>query len=62
MCAARNQRLTKKKEDLRLSGLRILARLIARAHMASIAEEDSAPDGGAVVGREPLGGDGEHGR
>ncbi len=49
-----DQRLTKEQDAIRLRGLRILARMIVRAHMASLIEQDaerngsvpnSAPDG-----------------
>lgn len=55
----RKRRLTKEQEELRLSGLRILARLIARRHLAdqrrSVDEEAAAPVGDCApdVGAAP---------
>ena len=51
---SRDPRLTKEQNAMRLQGLRILARMIVRAHLASLVEQDaekkgsvpnSAPDG-----------------
>ena len=45
----KRRRLTKEQEELRLSGLRILARLIARRCLADVRsgtyEDSAAPDG-----------------
>lgn len=45
----KRRRLTREQEELRLSGLRILARLIARRYLADLQpdvdEEPTAPDG-----------------
>ena len=38
-------RLTKKQNEIRLRGLRILARIIVRAHLASLREADAARNG-----------------
>jgi hypothetical protein len=38
-------RLTKEQERIRLSGLRILARIIARAHLRSLIAEEAARSG-----------------
>ena len=56
----KKRRLTREQEELRLSGLRMLARLIARRCLADLQpgvdEESTAPDGdrtpGADVARE----------
>lgn len=52
--AHRDMRLTKEQEELRLAGLRILARLIVRARLASLM--DDAPDTacGAATGTRPA--------
>ena len=41
----RNPRLTKEQEAIRLKGLRILARIIVRAHLASLIESDAGGNG-----------------
>ena len=41
-------RLTKKQNEIRLRGLRILARMIVRAHMASLREADAGRNGSGV--------------
>ena len=51
------RRLTKEKEELRLSELRILARLIVRAYLSSLIH-DAAP--GVPPARSPLRKDGGH--
>ena len=58
----RGRRLTKEQEELRLRGLRLLARIIARRHLASLAHEEGCAthivdsDSGPIVapGGEPL--------
>ena len=40
-----DQRLTKEQDAIRLRGLRILARMIVRAHLASLIEEDAEKNG-----------------
>ena len=56
-----DQRLTKEQDAIRLRGLRILARMIVRAHLASLIKQDaerngsvpnSAPDDGEVPAKE----------
>ena len=42
---SRDRRLTKEQEGMRQRGLRILARMIVRAHLRSLAEQDAAEDG-----------------
>ena len=72
----RGRRLTKEQEELRQRGLRLLARLIARRHLASLAHENgiraSACDahlaGGesgpvtALDGESPIEAEDEHAR
>ena len=41
-------RLTKKQNEIRLRGLRILARIIVRAHLASLREADAGRNGSGV--------------
>lgn len=41
----RNPRLTKEQERRRLQGLRILARIIVRAHLASLSGRDAGRNG-----------------
>lgn len=43
----RPRRLTKEQDALRLAGLRILARLIVRAHLASLLDEEERVRSGA---------------
>ena len=42
---SRDPRLTKEQEATRRRGLRILARMIVRAHLASLIEDDARSDG-----------------
>ena len=42
-----DQRLTKEQNAIRLRGLRILARMIVRAHLASLIEQDAERNGSA---------------
>ena len=44
---SRDPRLTKEQEATRRRGLRILARMIVRAHLASLIEEDTRSNGSA---------------
>ena len=65
---SKKQRLTPEQNDIRLRGLRILARMIARAHLDAVAEaavkvhgEDA--DGPGIPGQEQQSGphkDGEY--
>lgn len=53
----RKRRLTQEQEELRLQGLRLLARLIVRAHLASLREQEErdgarAASGGLIRNRE----------
>ena len=41
----RDPRLTKEQDRIRLQGLRVLARMIARAHLRSLIAEDTARSG-----------------
>lgn len=58
------QRLTRAQDELRVSGLRIPARIIARAHLGLLAEEEAAGSRASGVcarsDRRPLGKDGGH--
>ena len=60
-------RLTKKQNETRLRGLRILARMIVRAHLASLREEAKRKGSeGCIAGsspsdRENPGGEAVHG-
>ncbi len=45
---SRDPRLTKEQNALRLQGLRILARMIVRAHYRSLIEQDASGDGSAL--------------
>ena len=62
----RDSRLTKEQEAIRLRGLRILARMIVRAHLAGLIENDAAMDGSGPSAPTPGGGtsveEGERGR
>ena len=58
---SRDPRLTKEQNAIRLQGLRILARMIVRAHLRSLIEQDAAgndsasaldPDGGDIPAKE----------
>ena len=49
----RDPRLTKEQDAMRLQGLRVLARMIARAHLKSLVERDAPRDGCGSA--EPLG-------
>lgn len=42
---SRDPRLTKEQNAIRLQGLRILARMIVRAHLASLIEQDAEKNG-----------------
>ena len=46
---SREQRLTKEQEAIRLRGLRILARMIVRAHLASHSKDDAGRNGSGTV-------------
>ena len=43
---SRDPRLTKEQNEMRLQGLRILARMIVRAHLASLIEQDAEKNDG----------------
>ena len=68
----RELRLTKEQDAMRLAGLRILARLIVRAHLASLVEEGEEGRDGSALGDGPggtlpadgglAGMEGDHGR
>ncbi len=51
---SRDPRLTKEQEAIRLRGLRILARMIVRAHLQSLIEQDAADSGGKAGGGTPV--------
>ena len=57
-------RLTREQDELRVSGLRILACIIARAHPGALAEEEAADSRDSSVHAHPdrvlLGRDGGH--
>ncbi|MYC37997.1 MAG: hypothetical protein F4X66_13945 [Chloroflexi bacterium] len=60
---SKKQRPTREQEEIRLRGLRILARMIVRAHLdGSIAEGQESGGGQDTTGpaREVPGKDGEH--
>ena len=64
---SKQQRLTQEQDEIRLRGLRILARMLARAHLDSVAEDapgtdgEEAADGPDGPGREnPPHKDGEY--
>ncbi len=42
---SRDPRLTKEQNAIRLRGLRVLARMIVRAHLASLIEQDAEKNG-----------------
>ena len=42
-------RLTREQERIRLQGLRLLARMIVEAHLASLIEKDARQDGSAAA-------------
>ena len=46
---SRDPRLTKEQNEMRLQGLRILARMIVRAHLASLNEQDAEKNGSKPV-------------
>ena len=46
---SRDPRLTKEQNAMRLRGLRILARMIVRAHLASLIEQDAEKNGSRPV-------------
>ena len=53
---SRDPRLTKEQEATRRRGLRILARMIVRAHLASLIEDDARSNGSGPekdMGRTP---------
>ena len=50
---SRDPRLTKEQEAIRLRGLRILARMIVRAHLRSLVEQDTADSGSKPGGGTP---------
>ena len=52
-----DQRLTKEQEAIRLRGLRILARMIVRAHLRSLIEEDAAGNGSKPASPSDSAGD-----
>ena len=58
------RRLTREQHELQLNGLRIPARIIARARLGSLAEEEAADNRASRVhahpDRRPLGKDGGH--
>ena len=51
---SRDPRLTKEQNAIRLRGLRILARMIVRAHIASLIDQD-AERNGSVPNSAPCG-------
>lgn len=57
----RKRRLTREQEELRLQGLRLLARLIVRAHLASLREQEerdgARPASGGVTRNREGGSD-----
>ena len=60
---SKKQRLTREQEEIRLRGLRILARMIVRAHLdGSVGEGQESGGGRDTIGpaREVPGKDGEH--
>ncbi len=60
----KERRLTREQDELWLTGLRVLARIIARAHLGLPTEEEAAGSRTSGVrahlGRRPLGKDGRH--
>ena len=50
-------RLTRRQNEMRLRGLRILARIIVRAHLASLREANPGRNGSGPGGPESSGGD-----
>ena len=58
---SRDPRLTKEQEAIRLRGLRILARMIVRAHLRSLVEQDAADSGTKADGGTPVKGAGRAG-
>ena len=52
-------RLTKKQNEIRLRGLRILARIIVRSQLASLGETEAGRNGDGVVPRDPSAPGGE---
>ena len=61
---SKKQRLTREQEEIRLRGLRILARMIVRAHLDGAADEGQRSSNGGHhtegPGRDVPGKDGEH--
>ena len=53
---SRDPRLTKEQDAIRLRGLRILARMIVRAHLRSLIDQDAGKDisvsGGGISRKE----------
>ena len=47
-------KLTEEQEELRLAGLRILARLAVRAHLASLMDDAPETAGGAAAEARPV--------
>ena len=58
------QRLTREQDELRLNGLRMLARIVVRTRLGSLAGEEAAHNRASRVhaypDRRPLGKDGGH--
>ena len=50
----RDPRLTKEQEAMRLRGLRILARMIVRAHLRSLIKQDAGDSGAEPGGGTPV--------
>ena len=50
----RDPRLTKEQEAIHLRGLRILARMIVRAHLRSLVEQEAADSGAEPGGGTPV--------
>ena len=57
----RDPRLTKEQEAIRLRGLRILARMIVRAHLRSLVEQDAADSRAKTGDDTPVKGAGRAG-
>ena len=62
---SKKQRLTQEQDEIRLRGLRILARMIARAHLDSLAggpvgQRDEGTPGGNADREDPPHKDGEY--
>ena len=52
---SKQQRLTQEQDEIRLRGLRILARMLARAHLDSVAEDAPGTDGEEADGPDGPG-------